>query len=359
MHDTTGAIRRLLAVILSFCALSLAEAAEINLSAEQVKRLGVATKELGSLRAAATALELPAQVVVPPGQLAVLAAPLPALVTRVHVAYGEQVRAGQILAELQGPALLEAQSAYAQAQSQAVLASENRQRDENLLADGIIPQSRLSASRALERQASVLAAEKRRVLQFAGVNQAGVAVLRAPFAGVVLEANAAAGAQVDALTPLFKLGRVDTLWLEIQANPAQAAWVPLGAQVGIAGCSAPARVTLVAPAVQSASQSVLVRAELTQVAGCVKPFAFVQARVQAPDLGKDQWQVPLTAVLRHQGKTWLFVAQDQGFRAVPVRVLAEGTGSVRIAADLPPTAQVVTRGVAALKGSWLGLGQEE
>jgi len=184
-------------------------------------------------------------------------------------------------------------------------------------------------------------------------------VLRAPFAGVVLEANAAAGAQVDALTPLFKLGRVDTLWLEIQANPAQAAWVPLGAQVGIAGCSAPARITLVAPAVQSASQSVLVRAELTQVAGCVKPFAFVQARVQAPDLGKDQWQVPLTAVLRHQGKTWLFVAQDQGFRAVPVRVLAEGTGSVRIAADLPPTAQVVTRGVAALKGSWLGLGQEE
>ena len=81
--------------------------------------------------------------------------------------------------------------------------------------------------------------------------------------------------------------------------------------------------------------------------------------MQAPDLGKDQWQVPLTAVLRHQGKTWLFVAQDQSFRAVPVRVLAEGTGSVRIAADLPPTAQVVTRGVAALKGSWLGLGQEE
>ena len=151
MHDTTGAIRRLLAVILSFCALSLAEAAEINLSAEQVKRLGVATKELGSLRAAATALELPAQVVVPPGQLAVLAAPLPALVTRVHVAYGEQVRAGQILAELQGPALLEAQSAYAQAQSQAVLASENRQRDENLLADGIISQSRLSASRRTRR----------------------------------------------------------------------------------------------------------------------------------------------------------------------------------------------------------------
>lgn len=350
--------QKLVLVALGVCA-ALARAADIDLSAAQAERLGVLTQPLSALRETGAGLELPAQVVVPPGQLAVLAAPLPALVTRVHVAYGEQVRAGQILAELQGPALLEAQSAYAQAQSQAALASENRLRDENLLADGIIAQSRLSASRSVERQAMALAAEKRRALQLAGVNQAGVAVLRAPFAGVVLEASVAPGAQVDALTPLFKLGQVAPLWLEIQASPEQAAMVAVGAQVKVDGCATLARVTLVAPAVRASSQSVLVRAELAQVAGCVKPFAFVRAQVLPPALVAGQWQVPLAALTRHQEQVWLFVVRAGGFRSVPVRVLAESRGFARVATDLPPTARIVTRGVAALKGSWLGLGQEE
>ncbi|WP_415033693.1 efflux RND transporter periplasmic adaptor subunit [Azonexus sp.] len=344
-------------VLLCFAAVFVGsvQAAEIAMTVAQSEKLGIVTQNLADL-ALAEGLHLPAQVVVPPAQIAVLAAPMPALVGRVHVAYGESVRAGQIVAELQGPAFLEAYSAHVQAQSQAALASENCQRDESLLADGIIAQSRLSASRAAERQARALAAEKRQIVQTAGITAKGTAVLRSPFAGVVLAAQAEPGTQVDALTPLFKLAQVSPLWLEMQASAAQAEAVPLGAQIKVSGCPRPARVTLVAPAVQAASQSVLVRAELADPGGCVKPLAFVSAQLVPAALPSGQWQVPLAALTRAQEKTWLFVAQAAGFRAVPVEVLAETAGQARIAADLPAGTRIVTRGVAALKGQWLGLG---
>lgn len=38
------------------------------------------------------------------------------------------------------------------------------------------------------------------------------------------------------MTPLFKLGRLSPLWLEIQATPAQAAGLAPGDAVSVPGC---------------------------------------------------------------------------------------------------------------------------
>ena len=85
---------------------------------------------------------------------------------------------------------------------------------------------------------------RRQALRLAGAAEpdartaslSGSADIRAPFDGVVLEASAQAGQRVDAMTPLFKLGRISPLWLEIQAAPAQAAGIAPGDAVGCAGC---------------------------------------------------------------------------------------------------------------------------
>jgi len=144
----------------------------VRLTPEQVNRAGVVTTALADMKAGG-AIRLPAQVVVPPSQMEVIAAPLPAMVGAVRTAYGETVKKGQILARLQGAQLLELQRDFANTQAQAGLAAENLRRDESLYADGIIAQGRLSATRAAERQAAMLLAERRQALRLAGAAEPG------------------------------------------------------------------------------------------------------------------------------------------------------------------------------------------
>lgn len=338
----------------------------IKLTPSQVETSGIQSSLLGDFLNKG-GVGLPAQVIVPPAQIEVMAAPVATLVTNVRVAYGDVVKKGQPLLRLQGGGLLELQRDFSTARAQAGLAAENRRRDEALFADGIISQGRLSATRAAEMQAQALAGEKRQNLRLSGLadsggdagngERPGVAELRAPFDGVVLEVAAQPGQRVDATTPLLKLARLAPLWLEIQASSAQAARLAAGDQVQIPGCSVSGEIRLIAPQMQLASQSQLVRAEIAKPGGCVKPFQFVHVTVTSRTAAaKDSWRLPVGALVRHQGKAWVFVAADDGYLPVTVSVLDETAESVTVAGELTAQSRIVTRGVATLKASWLGLG---
>ena len=354
-------------LLLLIAAPSLAAEDLIRLSPEQAVRGGVLAAPVGELQSGG-GIRLPAQVVVPPAQVEVVAAPLPAMVMTVRAAYGESVKKGQVLARLQGAQLLELQREFAHARSQASLAGESLRRDEGLFADGIIAQGRLSATRAAEREASLQLAEKRQALQLAGagvpgtdaVMLSGSAEIRAPFDGVVLEAAAQPGSRVDAMTPLFKLGRIAPLWLEIQAAPAQAAGIARGDAVRIAGCTRPGTVALVAPHMQTASQSLLIRAELPRPEGCIRPFQYVQVEIMsARPLAAGTWRLPPAALTRHQGQVWVFVEAPGGFRPLAVTLLGETPEATLVSADLPATSRIAVKGAAVLKATWLGLGAAE
>lgn len=332
----------------------------VKLTAEQVRSLAVSTQPLGSF-ASSGERRLPAQAVVPPRQIEVLAAPLPGLVATVEAAYGETVKKGQPLARLKSAEALGLQREYLQARSQAQLAADNLKRDRALFAEGIIAGARLAATQSTERQAAAQAQEKRQALKLAGLGEgsadamAGTLVLAAPFDGVVLEAPAQAGQRVDASTALFRLGRLQPLWLEIQATPAQADGLAVGDSVAVPGCPAKGRIVLVAPALNAASQSLLLRAEMPKHGGCLKPFQYTQAEV-APTHSGSGWRVPNSALTRHQGKSWLFAHTAAGYRAIPVRLVDETEKTSLVAADLAADTPVVVKGVAALKAAWLGLG---
>lgn len=344
----------------------LAGATGIRMTPEQSARLGIITTTLGEMQARG-GIRLPAQVVVPPAQIEVIAAPLPAMVATVRVAHGETVKKGQVLVRLQGASLIELQREFATVRAQAELAGESLRRDESLYADGIISGARLSASRAAERQATLLVAEKRLTLRLAGLPEpnaggalAAAAEIRAPFDGVVLDAPAQPGQRVDAMTPLFKLGRIVPLWLEIQATPAHAAGIAPGATVSVPGCPPGGRITVVAPHVDAHDQSLRLRAELPFRVPCVRPYQFVQVDVKPVEsVTSYAWWVPAGAVTRHLSRTWIFVAAPEGFQPVAVQVLEETAQSVRIAVPVEPTVKIAVKGISAIKGAWLGLGAGE
>lgn len=346
--------------------LALAADDLIRLTPEQARRTGIVTAALVDLKAMG-GIRVPAQVVVPPSQIEVIAAPLPAVVAAVRVGHGESVNKGQVLARLQGAALLELQRDFAQARIQAALAMENLRRDESLFADGIIAQSRLSATRAVERQAALGLAEKRRSLRLAGLAEPGEsgtltsgAEIRAPINGVVLEATARPGQRVDSMTPLFTLGRIAPLWLEIQATPAQAAGMAVGDEVAVPGCPSGGRITVIAPQVDAHDQSLRLRALLPNRIACVRPYQHVQVEVKPAETSvRHGWRVPTTALTRHLSRTWVFIQESDGFRPVAVQVLEESAQSSRIAVPVDASARIAVKGIAALKGVWLGLGAAE
>ncbi|MFA4968975.1 MAG: efflux RND transporter periplasmic adaptor subunit [Sulfuritalea sp.] len=343
---------------------ALAADEPVRLTPEQATRSGIVSAALADMKAGA-GIRLPAQVVVPPAQIEVIAAPLPAMVAALGAAYGETVKKGQWLVRLQGAQVLELQRDFANAQAQANLAGESLRRDESLYADGIIAQGRLSATRAVAQQAALLLAERRQALRLAGAAEPGTGSaalsgkteVRAPFDGVVLEASVQPGSRVDSMTPLFKLGRLAPLWLEIQAAPAQAGGIRRGDAVSIPGCTQAGRVVLVAPQLQAASQSLLIRAELPKPDGCIRPFQYVQAEIaSARQLADKTWRVPSSALVRHQGEVWVFLEAPGGFRPVAVKVLDETPDTTLVAADLAAESRLAVKGVSTLKAKWLGLG---
>ena len=66
-------------------------------------------------------------------------------------------------------------------------------------------------------------------------------------------------------------------------------------------------------------------------------------------------------LFHHQDRQWVFVAGKEGsltgYRATPI-VATGRKGDEAIVSGLPGNSLIVTRGVAALKANWLGIGKE-
>ena len=347
-------------------ALTAHAASDIAMSAVQQQTLGIRTVAVDAASHAQGAA-YPATVSVPAGQMRVVAAPMMGLISNVLVASNDTVKAGQPLAHLASPGLAEAQRNLVQAAVQAQLARQNLQRDNQLLADGIIPAARQQATHAAYLGANAMLVEQRQSLRMLGVPEslirqmeAGRAAsaeitLVAPISGVVLEVSATPGQRVDAATALFKVAKLDPLWLEISVPAKDAAVIRPGEVVTISGRNATGRVLSVARAV-SMSQTVSVRAEVHGDLNGLMAGQAVQARIaQAAASG---WQIPAAAIAMQQGKSYVFVHSARGFTPVAVKVLGQSGDTTRVDGALKHGAQVAVQGVAQIKAVWMGIGGE-
>ena len=361
----------LFALLATLASAPLCAAEEVPVTAAQAKSLGIETAPLASQRAGELP-GLPAQVVVPNNQLHVLSAPIPVLVERMLATAGEHVKKGQALARLQGPAVDEMQRAYLQAASQLRLSKDNLARDEKLFEEGIIAESRYRATRSQHAELAAAYTERRQVLRLAGMSEAAIARLQSgsglgsaveiasPVDGVVLEQMANAGQRLEAASPIFKVAKLDPLWLDIQLPIARQGMVAEGDQVTLSAQEAAGKVLTVGHGV-GGSQTVLVRAEITRGAERLHPGQYVEATiVSVVRNGRPggQWSVPNAALARLQGRVLVFVQTAQGFRAVPVNLVAEGAQASSVRGELKGDERIAVRGVSALKAALMGIGGE-
>jgi membrane fusion protein, heavy metal efflux system len=358
-------------LIFGLAALSICQFAwagdDIALSAKQVQALGIVTAALPGKQSGEVS-GLPAQVVVPPNQMFVISTPLPAMIEQTLVGVGDSVRKGQPIARLQSPALAEAQRGLLQASVQSQLSKENLARDESLWKEGIIAESRFLATRGLSRQAEAAFSERKQMLRHSGMSDAAITQLlssnnvsnlltmTAPIDGVVLEKSADAGQRLDAAVPMFKIARLDPLALEIQAPLAYTRNLKTGAKITVPAYAASGRLTAIGRSLTDTNQTILLRATILQGAKNLRPGQFVEVSISTGSDSGAQWDIPNSAIARIAGKTMIFVATPQGFRAQAVDVLNEGAQNSVISSALSGDEQIAVRGVSALKSGMLGIG---
>jgi len=303
-------------------------------------------------------------VLVPNEQMRVVAAPVGGMLEMLAVAPGASVKKGQVLARLASPQALELQRDALQAGSQSALLQQSLKRDQQLFAEGLIAESRLQATRAAASQAAAQAGERQQGLALAGIapGKLGASLaLTAPIDGVVLEQGGQLGQRVEAATLIYRIAKLTPLWLEIQVPLPLAATLKEGMPIKLADRDINGKLIAIGRAIDPASQTVLLRAEVSKGAEALSAGQVLEVEIASPP-GKQQQRLPAAALVRHEGKTWAFVqtASDDksaSFTARPVRVVRQGGDSVLVD-GMQAGERVAVKGVSGLKAMLTGVGSE-
>lgn len=332
----------------------------IAMDERQIRAAGI---ELARVEAESGPAEisLPGQVVIPPSQMRIVAAPAAGLVEALFVAPDERVRAGQAVARLRSTELVEAQRLFLHAATTHELAGEKLRRDEQLFRERVIAERRLIVTRAEAQAAAAGLDEREQMLGLLGLSDADVATLRrsrriqqainvtTPQAGIVLGRAATPGERVAQAAPLITVGDLGTLWINVQVPLARAAALQVNARVLVPAQGAEGFVLRVGRTADSTTQSVTAVAEVSGAgAEALRPGQAVSVALSLRAAGEAQWRVPAGAVVRHRERSWVFVRNAAGFSARPVTVLMEAAQATSLRGGLQAGEQVATRGMLAL-----------
>ncbi|QSA96609.1 efflux RND transporter periplasmic adaptor subunit [Methylococcus sp. EFPC2] len=355
--------------ILAWLALGgLAQAQDnlLKMTPEQSQHIGIKTLKPQVTHQMPLA-RAPARVSLPPQNEQTVAAPVAGFVDKIEVALGVEVQAGQTLAQIRSAELLALQRAALDADTQLRLAGAKLNRDKTLLAEGIIAHIRYEETRADHERYLTAQKEADQLLTSVGMSAAEIRTLKrnhkldgtltvhAPFAGVILERLAAPGQRVDLLAPLFKVGKLDELWLEIDMPMERLAEARVGDSVAIENTGLNAHITHIGQAINPASQSALVRAVVSGRTDAIRPGQHVNVQLMHAS-SDDLFRLPIGALASQEGKDYVFVRVSGGYAPREVSVASKEEREAIIHAGLKPGDEVVVQGVAALKASWVGIG---
>jgi membrane fusion protein, heavy metal efflux system len=300
----------------------------------------------------------PAELRVTESAYAEVGSPVTARAVRVAVTAGQQVKRGQVLAELQSLELGKVRGEYREAEARLELTRQTLERKRGLAQENIAPLREVQEAQAELASAEASLASARAALQAMGASagsEGGAALaLRAPLSGTVIERNLAQGQVIEPTQALFRIGSLSKLWLIAHAPERDAVRIPPRATARVTipalpGQAFTARVLLVGSQVEPASRTIPVRLELPNPGGVLRPG--MSATVWLPvGEGAPVIAVPAAALQRLGDKWCVFVPQAEGTFAV--REVGRGRdlgGEVEILSGLQPKETVVVEGAFLLK----------
>jgi len=281
-------------------------------------------------------LRIPGRIETNEDRTARIGAPITGRITAIHAVVGQQVRKGELLAEISSPELSTAQLAFLKAHSSEQLAQRAADRARLLLDAGVI------GSAELQRRESELAVSRaetraaRDQLRTLGLSAAAIdrlmstgqilatAPITATKNGTVIDRDAALGQVAAPADRLFTVTDLRALWAVADVPEKDVRHVGLGQRVvlevpSLGDRELEGKVSHVADLVDPQTRTVRVRMELPNPAGEFKPAMLASMRLAGEE--KRQVVVPKAALVREGNRDQVFVEESSGsFRLRQVTV---------------------------------------
>jgi cobalt-zinc-cadmium efflux system membrane fusion protein len=312
-----------------------------------------------------TFVELPGEITINSDRMVHIVPRVSAIVRKVNKTLGDQVNAGETLAELESRDLAELKMQYLSARERYSLTKEIFAREEKLWAKQIsAEQDYLNARQAMaEAGIELRAAEQRlHLLGFTDEElerQAGQAdavypryTITAPFAGTVIEKHITMGEVLKEDAEIFTIADFSTVWVDINVYQQDLAKVEKGQTAVIvdtsAGQEGEGTISFVGPIVGETTRTAPARIVLDNRDGRWRPGMFITARI-ATGSKESPLLIRRSALQTMDGQQVVFVRTGEGFAPQPV-VLGDGDREyVEVADGLAPGQEYVSTGSFVLK----------
>lgn len=260
------------------------------------------------------------------------------VVERVLVELGQQVRKGQVLAEISSMAVSDLRAEFQAATQRATLARSTYERERQLWQEKISPEQDVQQALQTLREAEIGVNNARQKLQTLGAattaSSAGRVALRAPFDGIVVQKHLALGEAVQDSTNAFTVADLSTVWAEMNIPARELENVRVGEQAtvrsGASGASAQGRIAYVGILIGEQTRTAPARVTLQNPQNAWRPGLFVNVEVTT---GENQAPVTVneTAIQTQDGKSTVYLRVPGGFKAQPVELGRRSNGRIEIA----------------------------
>lgn len=293
-------------------------------------------------------LRIPGRIETNEDRTARIGAPITGRVTAIHAVVGQQVRKGELLAEISSPELSTAQLAFLKAHSAEQLGQRAAERARLLLDAGVIGSAELQrreSELAIARAETRAARDQLRTLGLSAgaidrLRSTGQILAAAPItatkSGTVIERQATLGQVAAPADELFTITDLRALWAVADVPEKDVRHVGVGQRVVLEVPALGEReiagtVSHVADLVDPQTRTVRVRMELDNPSADFKPAMLASMRLAGE--ARRQVVVPKSALVREGNRDQVFVADSSGaFRLRPVTVGPE-EGENRVVLD--------------------------
>lgn len=298
-----------------------------------------------------------------------IGAPITGRISHIDAEFGQRVREGQVLAEINSPELAQAQLAFLRAHSQQQQLTRAVERAQLLVAADVISAAELQRR---QTELTVVSAEKRAVsdqLRALGLSRQRIqrleetgqiqqtASITATLSGTLIDRQVAQGQVVNPSDVLFVVSDLSSVWAVAEVPEQDARFVTRGQKVrlevpALDNQQLEASVQFVADIVDPQTRTVRVGAVLDNRDQRLKPSMLMTMLVQGRS--SERQVVPSTAVVRENDVDHVFVqARDEVFRLTPVALEPEREGVRPLARPLPEGVRIAIDGAFHLNNARL------
>ena len=337
----------------------------VRLSTAEQREFGieVSTAGPGTLQ---VHVSLPGEVALNADRRAHVVPRVSGVVRDVRKTLGDQVRAGEVMAELESRELADLKSAYLAARERVTLAKATHRREadlwkknisseqEYLQAKQVLAEARITL-RAVEQQLHALGFPEKEIAQLpTHPDQTFTRYsITAPFSGTVIEKHISLGEFLKDDATAFVVADLSSVWVDLRVYQKDLPFVRRGQPVVItAGHGIPdthqATIAYVGPLVGEQTRTALARVILPNPDGHWRPGLFVTGNIVVENRDVPLL-VPKTALQTIDTRPAVFLATPEGFAPQPITLGRSNDTYIEVTSGIAPGQRYVTQGTFTLK----------